>query len=243
MIYSYWCNGPVTVMFIHTFFCIGNLRCPVANFATYLSKLNPLSSSLWQRPKKNVLIEDEVWYENSPLGHNTLGKMMDTMSREARLSQTYSNYCLKGTHASLLDDPTLQNTMLLIRTKLVSENGHVLPKIVPKPGSSLSAIPCISLAPPVSTMQTVATSNQSLQQGSSFGSNNNNLVLSTYDQKQSSPLNTPLRSSIGGNATSNSVQVILPLTTPSQNQIVGPPIVVSTYQHQPGSLYSLVRVC
>ncbi|XP_031564984.1 uric acid degradation bifunctional protein TTL-like [Actinia tenebrosa] len=205
----------------------GNVRCPVANFAKYLSKLNPLSSFLWQRPKKNVLMEDDVWYENSPLGHNTLGKMMDTMSREARLSKMYSNYCLKGTHASLLNDPTLQNSMLLIKTKLISENGHALPKIVPKPAYSLSAIPCVSIAQPASTMQTVATSNQSLQEEHSF-------VLSTNDQKQSTPLNTPLTSSIG--ASSNSHQVILPLTSAtSQSQMVGPPVVVSTY----GSLYSL----
>lgn len=223
-------------------FNLGNLRCPVANFTKYLSKLHPLSTSLWQRPRKNVLMEDDVWYENSPLGHNTLGKMMDTMSREARLSQVYSNYCLKGTYASVLDDPMLQNTMLLIRSKLVSENGHVLPTIVAKPPNNLSAIPCISLTQPEST-QTVAASSQSQQEESSVASINNNVaVLSSYEQqKQSTPLNTPLRSSVGANATSNSVQVILPLSTASQNQIMGPPLMVSAYQH--GSIFSLVRVC
>jgi hypothetical protein len=224
-------------MIIMMLFNLENLRCPVATFAKYLLKLNPSNPSLWQRPKKNVLIEDDVWYDNSSLGHNTLGKMMDTMSREARLSKIYSNHCLKGTHASVLNDPTLQNSMLLIKTKLVSGiNGHPFPKIVPKPTSNLSVIPCVPIAPSASTAPTVTLSNQNNQiKTMNPTSNNNNIVvLSTHGQMQTTPLNTPLQNSTA--ASSNSIQIVT-LAAPMQNQMIIPPTMVSTY----GSLPFVVR--
>lgn len=58
---------------------------------------------LWQRPKKNVSPFDNVWYENQVLGHNTLGDMMATISRDAKLSRIYTNHCIKVTPPSLLD--------------------------------------------------------------------------------------------------------------------------------------------
>ena len=85
---------------------VGNSRCPVASFLKYLSKLNPINPWLWQRPKRHVSAseDDVVWYENSALGHNTLGELMAGISKAAGLSRVYTYNCIKGTYASILDE-------------------------------------------------------------------------------------------------------------------------------------------
>ena len=55
---------------------------PVKSFELYLSKLNPSLDSLWQRPKAfdNFNKSDSVWYCHAPLGKNTLGSFIKTIS-------------------------------------------------------------------------------------------------------------------------------------------------------------------
>ena len=79
-------------------------NCPVMHLKKYLSKLNPKLDTFYQRPRANWSAQDEVWYENAPLGKNKLGEMMKVMSAEGSLSQTYTNHCLRATCASALDD-------------------------------------------------------------------------------------------------------------------------------------------
>ena len=81
-------------------------QCPVQAFELYLSKLNPDQSSLWQRPKakEHFKESDDVWYCNAPLGKNTLGGLMNTISKERELSQQYTNHCIRATAVSLLDE-------------------------------------------------------------------------------------------------------------------------------------------
>ena len=43
-------------------------NCPVASFELYLSHLNPLNEFLFQRPKRNVSISENVWYDNMVIG-------------------------------------------------------------------------------------------------------------------------------------------------------------------------------
>lgn len=78
-------------------------NCPVESFVYYRSKLNPLQSSLWQRPKKIVKETDVIWYDNSPLGKNTLGNMLKSMSTMYNLSTVYTNHCLRATCITTLD--------------------------------------------------------------------------------------------------------------------------------------------
>ena len=42
----------------------------------YLQKLNPRCEALFQDPKRAVTQEDQVWYDNKPLGVNKLAGMM-----------------------------------------------------------------------------------------------------------------------------------------------------------------------
>jgi len=80
--------------------------CPVKLYELYISKLNPDQICLWQRPKSkdNFKETDGVWYCNAPLGKNTLGTLMSSISKELKLSKVYTNHCIRATAMSLLDE-------------------------------------------------------------------------------------------------------------------------------------------
>ena len=80
--------------------------CPVRAFELYLSKLNPSLDLLRQKPKAIDTFNesDGVWYCNAPLGMNTLGSLMKTISVEYKLSKVSTNCCLRSTTVSVLDD-------------------------------------------------------------------------------------------------------------------------------------------
>ena len=65
------------------------LHCPVNSFELYLNHLNPLNEFLFQRPKRNVAMSADTWYDNMVIGERTLGKKMKTLSQEAHLSKCY----------------------------------------------------------------------------------------------------------------------------------------------------------
>ena len=79
-----------------------NDLCPVKSLKLYLSKLNPANEVFYQKPKPKNYNGCTVWYENKPLGKNTLGKMMSSISEAANLSNKYTNHCLRATAATVL---------------------------------------------------------------------------------------------------------------------------------------------
>ena len=78
-------------------------NCPVASFELYLSHLNPLNGFLFQRPKRNVSISENVWYDNMVIGERTLGEKMKNISREGNLSKCYTNHSIRATAVTILD--------------------------------------------------------------------------------------------------------------------------------------------
>ena len=84
--------------------------CPVRAFELYLSKLHPSLNLLWQRPKalERFNESDSVWYCNSPLGKNTLGSLTKTISVDCKLSQEYTNHCIRSTAVSVLDNNNVE---------------------------------------------------------------------------------------------------------------------------------------
>ena len=74
------------------------------------SKLHPSLNLLWQRPKAldNFSESDSVWHCNSPLGKNTLGSVMKTISVDCKLSQGYTNHCIRSTAVSVLDKNNIE---------------------------------------------------------------------------------------------------------------------------------------
>ena len=53
---------------------------------------------------KNFSHFHEVWYCDVPLEKNTLGTFMISISKELKLSQKYTNHCLRATAVSFLDE-------------------------------------------------------------------------------------------------------------------------------------------
>ena len=78
-------------------------NCPVASFEPYLSRLNPLNEFLFQRPRRNVSISENVWYDNMVIGERTLGKKMKNISREGNVSKCYTNQSIRATAVAILD--------------------------------------------------------------------------------------------------------------------------------------------
>ena len=84
----------------------GDERCPVKSFELYISKLNPKCDSLFQRPAK--CYDGKSWYDNMPLGHNKIGDMMKNISKDAHLSKTYTNHCVRATVSTALHQAGLE---------------------------------------------------------------------------------------------------------------------------------------
>ena len=80
----------------------GSELCPVAAFKNYVSHLNPMCDSLWQRPLDSVASTRVVWYYNRPIGVNTLATFMRRLSEKCSLSKTYSNHSVRVTGVTLL---------------------------------------------------------------------------------------------------------------------------------------------
>ena len=80
--------------------------CPVKTLERYISKLSPALSCLWQRLRAtdNFSHSDEAWYCNVPLRKNALGTFMSSIPKELKLSQKYTNHCIRATAVSLLDE-------------------------------------------------------------------------------------------------------------------------------------------
>ena len=56
---------------------------------------------------------DGVWYCNAPLGKNTLGSLMKTVSVERKLSKVYTNHCIRSTAVSVLDNNNFQARQIM----------------------------------------------------------------------------------------------------------------------------------
>ena len=73
----------------------------------YISKLNPKYEALFQQPWRDwneSAITHDIWYENRPLGVNTLGNMMKEISSKAKLSKVYTNHCVRATAVTLCSE-------------------------------------------------------------------------------------------------------------------------------------------
>ena len=69
----------------------------------YISKLKPKCEALFQQPRRdwNESVIHNIWYENRPLGVNSLGNMTKEISTKAKLSKVYTNHCVRGTAITL----------------------------------------------------------------------------------------------------------------------------------------------
>jgi len=91
-------------------------KCPVYSLKLYLSKLNPKCDYLFQFPRMKWVQTSDIWYDNKPVGKNTLASMMKTISSKAELSHEYTNHCLRATTATALSDAGFQDRNIIAVT-------------------------------------------------------------------------------------------------------------------------------
>ena len=70
----------------------------------FVQKLHLRCEALFQYPKRAVTQEDQVWYDNKPLGVNKLPGMMKEISKLASLSKIYTNHSVRAIAITLLSD-------------------------------------------------------------------------------------------------------------------------------------------
>ena len=127
--------------------------CPVASYVKYASKLSTDCNSFWQRPKEKHEADDDVWYYNSPLGKNTLGCFMSTLSKAAGLSKMYTNHCLRATCVTVLDKLGFESRHIMAVSGHKSENSlksyaQVAPEKIKAMSSALSSVTGSAISDP-----------------------------------------------------------------------------------------------
>ena len=85
------------------FFKTGSSMYPVKTYELYISPLNKKSNCLWQQALNNMNWEDTEWYSADPQSKNKIGSLMTTLTKEAKLSKSYTNHCVRATCVTLLD--------------------------------------------------------------------------------------------------------------------------------------------
>ena len=68
--------------------------CPVRSFENYIV-LDKKQKFLWQKPKQKIPKQGLPWYIPQKVGHNTHEKFMSNLSKDAKLSQHYTNHCIR----------------------------------------------------------------------------------------------------------------------------------------------------
>ena len=94
-------------------YATGTNICPVAAVELYVSKLSPESDDFFQRPRKQVDQDDQMWYTKQPLGVNTLGSMLSRISKDADLSRVYTNHSVRATTITALNDAGFETRVIM----------------------------------------------------------------------------------------------------------------------------------
>jgi site-specific recombinase XerD len=76
---------------------------------------------MWQRPKSQAPSEGP-WFTNAPLGVNTLGNKMKTISEKAGWSLIYTKHSLRATTVTVLDEAGVAGRDIMAVTGHKSES-------------------------------------------------------------------------------------------------------------------------
>ena len=105
----------------HMYEIPGSSNCPVASFLALKDVLNPAQVCMWQRPKSQAPSEGP-WFTNAPLGVNTLGNKMKTISEKAGCSLIYTCHSLRATTVTVLDEAGVAGRDIMAVTGHKSES-------------------------------------------------------------------------------------------------------------------------
>ena len=96
-------------------------RCPVEIFKLYLSKVpsSYTESALYLKPSsKKQLSRGYPWFQNIPIGQNTLAKVVGRVTKNAALEGFFTNHSLRASCATVLynDDCNLPEQVIAEKT-------------------------------------------------------------------------------------------------------------------------------
>lgn len=94
-------------------YATGTHRCPVTSFKKSVEKRNQNNTALWQRPRDSIDENDSTWSGNQPKGKNTLVCMMSNISKAAKLSNIYTNHCVRATCITVLSESGFEASHIL----------------------------------------------------------------------------------------------------------------------------------
>ena len=105
-------------------YATGKDTCPVMTLKLFMSKLPDNCEILYVQAKtgKNFSVSDSCWYTMKPIGINTLGNFMKTISKRLGLSIHYSNHSIWATVVTLLSSKGLEARQIMRLTKHKSES-------------------------------------------------------------------------------------------------------------------------
>lgn len=63
-----------------------------------------MTQAFWQRPKRHFIATDYVWFDNTPLGNSTLGKVMNRICQMAGLVENYTHHSIKPTYIGTIEN-------------------------------------------------------------------------------------------------------------------------------------------
>lgn len=91
-------------------------RCHIRIFELFLSKRPQNCDRFYLQSKRKVMIQDDIWFTSRPLGHNTLKKMLQTMTKGIGIQGRKTNHSLRATCASRLYNAGVDEQMIMERT-------------------------------------------------------------------------------------------------------------------------------
>ena len=87
-----------------------------------MEKLHPQRNDLWQKPKGVIKDANSSWYENVPVGRDTLNDFMKQLSKKADLSRIYTNHCIRATTVTNLNELGFEARDIMATTGHKSES-------------------------------------------------------------------------------------------------------------------------
>lgn len=81
-----------------------------------MCKLDLKIDDLWQRPKENVSKKVACWCDAVPVGKDTLGNIMKSVSEKSDLSMLHTNHCIRATVVTNLDHQGVESHRIMATT-------------------------------------------------------------------------------------------------------------------------------
>ena len=105
---------------------VKTLESPVKTLESLLKLLHPNLDTVFQRPReicaKFNVQNDEVWYYNSPIGVNTFGNLLKTMSKAAGIIPYLTNDSIRASSVTVLSDSNVEARHIKAVTGHKSDN-------------------------------------------------------------------------------------------------------------------------